>query len=69
MHFIRWIVIYLVDKVIQPLNNWGLYDELPRHFYTRAVILDGGHRYPPSDFVPRDVFSSNNWAQKLIGGL
>jgi len=22
--FIHWIVIYPVDSVIQPLNNWGL---------------------------------------------
>ena len=22
-HAIRWIVIYPVDSVIQPLNNWG----------------------------------------------
>jgi len=23
-HFIRWIAVYQVDKVIRPLNNWGL---------------------------------------------
>ena len=25
-HAIRWLVIYPVDSVIQPLNNWGLYN-------------------------------------------
>ena len=24
MHFIRWIAIYLLGKLIHPLNNWDL---------------------------------------------
>ena len=27
-HAIRWIVIYPVDSVIQPLNNWALVDSV-----------------------------------------
>ena len=26
INFIRWIMIYPVDSVIQPLNNWGQKD-------------------------------------------
>jgi len=46
--FIHWIVIYPVDSVIQPLNNWGLYFGTRRPFYherlrRRSINFGHGH--------------------------
>ena len=54
---IRWIVIYPVDSVIQPLNNWGLKFGLQNILDARELIRFKTKLKFENDNICRQTFS------------
>ena len=67
VHFIHWIVIYPVDKVIQLLNNWGqnylpicIFKAVHLHCLSQSVLISRSSLMYPT---------VNEWLVAALGSI